>query len=264
MSVEFVDHRLIQGLHIERLRRAGADHEGAIPHVIFQTSTIAALLDGAYEGDLSIAELAKHGDFGIGTLQQLDGEMIVLDGEFMVARADGKVYPVAPSTITPFAVVMFFKAETQHDLSSAGSLSELKKQLEAYAPSRAVCIAVRVHGTFSQMRIRSVPRQSPPYPPLAQVTTHQVEWELGATTGTLVGFRFPDYAQGLEVAGYHLHYLSDDRHHGGHVLDGAFEEGTASFDDSSDLHIEVPAGLQMAEPDTRATTAEVLRKAEGG
>lgn len=261
--MEIIDRRLIQALHVERLRRAGLDHEDHIPHVIFQASTLDALLDGAYEGDLTLAELRDHGDFGIGTVNQLDGEMIVLDGEFSVARSDGKVYPLSLGTHTPFAVVTAFEAESEHTLKAAASLQELRAQLDAVAPKDAVCIAVRVDGRFSRLHLRSVRRQSRPYPPLAQVTAHQVEFEFGATTGTLAGFRFPDYAQGYEVAGYHLHYLSNDRTVGGHVLDCALAGGVARFDASSDLHIEVPAGLTMAGPDTSAEKRDILRRVEG-
>lgn len=262
--MDIIDHRLIQALHIERLRRAGLDHEDHIPHVIFQTSTINALLDGAYEGDLSLGELHEHGDFGIGTIDRLDGEMIVLDGEFVIARSDGRIYPLPPEMHTPFAVVTAFEAGSRHSLDAAASFEELRAQLDAFAPKGAVCIAVRVDGHFPRIRVRSVRRQSRPYPPLVQVTAHQVEFELSDTNGTLVGFRFPDYAQGLEVAGYHLHYISQDRTRGGHLLDCASEEGVVSFDASSDLHIEVPSGLAMDEPDTSAEKRAILRRAEGG
>ncbi len=261
--MDIIDRRLIQALHVERLRRAGLDHTEHVPHVIFQASTIDALLDGAYEGDLTFAELQEHGDFGIGTLEQLDGEMIALDGRFFVARSDGRVYSVSPGTRTPFAVVIFFQAVSAYSIARATSYPELQTQLDALAPRDAVCCAVRVDAQFAHMRVRSVPRQAPPYSPLAQVTAHQVEFEFGPTVGTLVGFRFPDYAQGLEVAGYHLHYLSQDRAQGGHVLDCILENGVARFDTSSDLHVEVPSGLCLSEPDPSGQKREVLRRVEG-
>ncbi|MGB8647760.1 MAG: acetolactate decarboxylase [Anaerolineae bacterium] len=261
--MDIIDRRLIQALHVERLRRAGLDHTEHVPHVIFQASTIDALLDGAYDGDLTFAELNEHGDFGIGTLEQLDGEMIALDGAFFVARSDGRVDPVSPDTRTPFAVVIFFQAVSTYAIESAASYAELQTRLYALAPKEAACCAVRVDAQFAQMRVRSVPRQTPPYPPLPQVTAHQAEFNLGATHGTLVGFCFPDYAQGFEVAGYHLHYLSQDRTQGGHVLDCVMEKGIARFDASSDLHIEVPSGLAVSEPDSSGQKRQVLRRVEG-
>jgi alpha-acetolactate decarboxylase len=66
-----LDELMIKGLHVETMRRAGLhpEHE---PHAVFQASTIGALLDGGYEGDVSFAQLAEHGDLGVGTLNHLD------------------------------------------------------------------------------------------------------------------------------------------------------------------------------------------------
>src|SRR2546427_6845181 len=101
-----LDERLIKALHVEALRHTElrAEHE---PHVLFQASTIGALLQGAYNGDVTFAELAQHGDLGLGTLNGLDGEMIAVDGRFYRADIDGAVHEVNPSTKTPFAVLVF-------------------------------------------------------------------------------------------------------------------------------------------------------------
>ena len=89
-----LDERWIKALHVESLRQQEL-HAEREPHVLFQASTIGALLDGAYDGDLTFAELAEHGDLGLGTLNGLDGEMIALDGRFYRADVDGRVQPVA-------------------------------------------------------------------------------------------------------------------------------------------------------------------------
>ncbi|HWN73329.1 MAG TPA: acetolactate decarboxylase, partial [Solirubrobacterales bacterium] len=73
-----LDERWIRSLHVESMRHADL-HEEREPHVLFQASTIGALLDGAFEGDLSFRELAEHGDLGLGTLNHLDGEMVAID-----------------------------------------------------------------------------------------------------------------------------------------------------------------------------------------
>src|SRR3954453_15163407 len=99
-----LDERLITALNVEALRRdeLTAEHEA---HVLFQASTIAALLQGAYDGDLSFSELAEHGNLGLGTLNGLDGEMIAIDRRFYRADVDGAVSEVDGATRTPFAVV---------------------------------------------------------------------------------------------------------------------------------------------------------------
>ena len=201
-SATVLDERLIANLHVHALRRSEA-HADREPHVLFQASTIAALLEGAYEGDLTFAELAEHGDLGLGTLNGLDGEMIALDGRFYRADVDGFVQPIAGSARTPFAVVVPFEAAV--DVETAG----------ARAGSRSTGAGPDLRGAFDGefelVRARSVPRQHPPYRPLAEVAAEQHVFELRDVSGTLVGFRFPDYASGVEVTGYHLHFITDDR-----------------------------------------------------
>jgi acetolactate decarboxylase len=236
-----LDERLIENLHVHELRRSEA-HADREPHVLFQASTIAALLAGAYDGDLTFAELAEHGDLGIGTLNGLDGEMIALDGRFYRADVDGAVRPVPASARTPFAVVVAFEAAAEVAIAG-GDLRHLLAAVDAHADS-AAC-AVRLDGEFELVRARSVPRQDPPYRPLAEVAAEQHVFELRDLRGTLVGFRFPDYASGIEVTGYHLHFISEDRTRGGHVLDCIARTGRLRIDPSSDLHVELPPGVEL-------------------
>jgi acetolactate decarboxylase len=244
-----LDERLISTLHVHALRRSGA-HGDREPGVLFQASTIAALLDGAYEGDLTFAELAEHGDFGLGTLNALDGEMIAVDGGFYRADVDGFVWPVDGAERTPFAVVVPFEAAVE--VETTDLVGEL-----ARAPSTC---AVRFDGDFSLVRARSVPRQSPPYRPLAEVAAEQHVFELRDVGGTLVGFRFPDYATGVEVPGYHLHFVTDDRRRGGHVLEYSARYGRLSIDPVSDLHVELPPGVSL---DGGHVDTAVLERIEG-
>ena len=102
-----LDERLVRALHVQSLREEEL-HAEREPHVLFQASTIGALLDGAYEGDVTFAELAEHGDLGLGTLNSLDGEMIAADGSFYRADVEGAINEVDPQTRTPFAVLTWF------------------------------------------------------------------------------------------------------------------------------------------------------------
>jgi acetolactate decarboxylase len=235
-SAPVLDERLIANLHVHALRLAEA-HADREPHVLFQASTIAALLDGAYEGDLTFAELAEHGDLGLGTLNGLDGEMIALDGRFYRADVEGSVNAVSGSARTPFAVVVAFEAAVDVEVSG--------EDLEARLADAGATCAVRFDAEFELVRARSVPRQQPPYRPLAEVAAEQHVFELREVRGTLVGFRFPDYASGLEVPGYHLHFITDDRRRGGHVLDFRARAGRLRLDLSSDLHVELPPGVEL-------------------
>jgi acetolactate decarboxylase len=258
-----LDERWIRSLHVESMRRADlhAEHE---PHVLFQASTIGALLDGAFDGDLSFAELAEHGDLGLGTLNRLDGEMIALDGEFFRADVDGAVSPIAAGAKTPFAVVTRFEPEVEERLEGELSHRELLARLDALVPAGASSCAIRLDGRFELVRARSVPAQSAPYRPLAEVVADQHVFELEDVAGTMLGFRFPAYAEGIEVGGYHLHFISDDRSRGGHVLDSRSHGLRARLDPSDDLHVELPPRIELADPDLAAATHAAIARAEGG
>src|SRR4051812_32735055 len=180
------------------MRRADL-HAERDPHTLFQASTIGALLDGAFDGDLSFAELAEHGDLGLGTLNRLDGEMIAVDGRFLRADVDGRVAVVAPDARTPFAVVTRFRPAVAFALAGPLDHQAFLAGLDRHAPPDAAAWAVRVEGAFAGLRLRSVARQ-PPHASLADAARGQHVFELADVEGTLVGFRFPDYAQGLEVA----------------------------------------------------------------
>ncbi|HEU5104226.1 MAG TPA: acetolactate decarboxylase [Solirubrobacterales bacterium] len=259
-----LDERWIRSLHVESMRRADL-HREREPHVLFQASTIGALLEGAFEGDLSFAELAEHGDLGLGTLNHLDGEMIALDGEFFRADVEGRLHRVAPEERTPFAVVTDFEPEIDQVLDG-GVLSheELLARIDELVPPGASSCAVRLDGRFELVRARSVPRQEPPYRPLTEVVADQHVFELEDVEGSMIGFRFPSYVEGIEVGGYHLHFASADRSRGGHVLDSRSGELRARIDLSDDLHIELPPAIELEDPDLAAATHAAVAAVEHG
>lgn len=257
-----LDERWIRSLHVESMRHADLDRERA-PHVLFQASTIGALLEGAFDGDLSFAELAEHGDLGLGTLNHLDGEMIALDGEFFRADVDGNIDAVPPEERTPFAVVTRFEPTVEEQLpAEQRSHEELLVQLDRLVPAAASSCAVRLDGRFDLVRARSVPRQNPPYRPLTEVVADQHVFELVDVEGTMLGFRFPTYVEGIEVPGYHLHFISADRSRGGHVLDSRSGELWVGIDPSDNLHIELPPRVELADPDLAAETHAAVNAVE--
>jgi acetolactate decarboxylase len=258
-----LDERWIRSLHVEALRQEEL-HAEREPHVLFQASTIGALLDGAYEGDLSFGELAEHGDLGLGTLNGLDGEMIALDGAFYRADVEGRIHPVPPQERTPFAVVTRFQPTVEAEIEGPLSHEELLARLDELVPAGASSCAVRLDGRFQVVHARSVPRQHPPYRPLMEVVAQQHEFELADVVGTMLGFRFPSYAEGIEVAGYHLHFIDEARERGGHVLGSRPASVRVRLDPSDDLHVELPPQVSLADPGLSAETHAALVRAEGG
>ena len=258
-----LDERWIRALHVETMREEDL-HAEREHHVLFQASTIGALLDGAYEGDLSFAELAEHGDLGLGTLNGLDGEMIAIDGRFYRADVDGEVGEVEAVARTPFAVVTRFEATVDRRLDGPLDHRGLLARLDELIPADAASCAIRLDGLFDLVRARSVPPQTPPYRPLTEVVLEQHVFELDDVEGTMLGFRFPDYAEGIEVSGYHLHFISADRSRGGHVLASRSEGLRARLDPSSELHVELPPAVNLADPDLAASTHAAVEAVERG
>jgi acetolactate decarboxylase len=257
-----LDERWIRSLHVEAMREEEL-HAGREPHVLFQASTIGALLEGAYEGDLSFAELAEHGDLGLGTLNGLDGEMIAVDGRFYRADVEGAVSEVDGAARTPFAVVTGFEPEIEEEVDGPLDHAELLARLDALTPAGAASCAIRLDGSFESVRARSVPRQTPPYRPLTEVVAEQHVVELRDVVGTMVGFRFPAYAEGIEVSGYHLHFIDAAREWGGHVLGSRSAAALrARLDPSSELHIELPPGMELADPGVAAETHAAVERVE--
>src|SRR5579863_3189528 len=171
---------------------------------LFQTSLMSALIAGLYEGQMTYGEVRKHGDFGLGTFNDLDGEMVGFDGTFYQLRSDGSARPVTADQKTPFAVVTFFQPELELDVVQQMAKSDLLAMI-AKATNANLFSAVRVDGIFEEVRTRTVQRQARPFPPLTEATKHQAEKVFSNVRRTLAGFRTPIYAQGIGVAGFHLH-----------------------------------------------------------
>jgi acetolactate decarboxylase len=259
---DIIDDRLLRGLHVEAVRHAGL-HPEREPHVVFQTSTLDALFEGDFDGDLTFADLAEHGDFGLGTLNGLDGEMIALEGRFLRADVDGNINEVPPSARTPFAVLTWFDPVVSFALEEPLDHAELVKAVNRHAPPGSPVCAVRIDGTFERVLARSVPGHEPPYPSLDEVSHEQHVFEFDAVEGTMVGFRFPQYAQGIELAGYHLHFVDSVRRRGGHVLNCRTGTVEVKIDHARDLHVELPPGIKLGAAETDTGAAERIRRIEG-
>jgi acetolactate decarboxylase len=194
---------------------------------LYQVSTIDALMQGVYEGVQPIGEIKKHGDFGIGTFDALEGEMIMFEGVIYQAKSDGRIYGVSDNTTTPFATVTYFEHDFNATTARPMNFSEFASHMSTRLPSQNMIYAVRMQGTFPHMKVRSIPAQQKPYPALPDAAKNQSVYTYEDARGTVVGFYTPVFFKGINVAGYHLHFISDDRHTGGHILDFEVPVNTA-------------------------------------
>jgi acetolactate decarboxylase len=243
----------------------GVHQDGARGREVYQRSTMGALLDGVYDGDETIGDVLTHGDFGLGTFNRLDGEMVILAGVCYHLHPDGSVTHADGADRTPFAAVTWFHTDHAFDIAGPTDREGLTAAIDSRIESTNLIYALRIHGHFTEIHTRTVTEQQPPYLGLTEATKNQRETVLDDTTGTLAGFRMPDYEQGITVAGYHLHYLDDKQARGGHVLDFHIAEGHVEISVRSDLHLSLPTTAQFlaAHLDRGALDADI-RRAEGG
>jgi len=229
--------------------------------LLVQVSVIDALLQGIYDGILPSGDLLDYGNFGIGTFNALDGEMVVLNDTVFQVLSTGKVAKPSADVSTPFASVTEFDSDTVFNLEDI-SYDSIKANFKSYFPTPNLFYAVKLKGEFSYMKTRSVPAQTKPYLPLVEVTKNQPEFEFSKVKGDIVGFYCPAYAQGVNVTGFHLHFLSEDRTGGGHILAFQVKNATLEIGYLPEFHLILPTGGDFLGGDFTIDRSDDLNQAE--
>jgi acetolactate decarboxylase len=209
------------------------NNPGSHSDKLYQVGQFDSLLAGNFSSRSEVRTVIKNGDFGLGTFTGLDGEMIVVDGRCYKASVDGKVVQVMDNATTPFAQVTYFDRDGFINTSFPMNMTRLEAELSSGFERNDTFTFIKIDGTFPEMKVRSVPMQIPPYPSLATVVSEQVVFDYHNVTGTLIGLWSPAYAGTLSYAGFHFHFISDDRSKGGHVLGFELNEAVASIDYTS-------------------------------
>lgn len=232
------------------------------PATVFQFSTLPALSLGLYDGGFTFGELLKHGDFGVGTFDALDGEAVILNGKAWRVRSDGVVSRVDKKETLPFAAVTRFAPDQNLKVAQPTEYSALREIISGKLPTANVSYAIKIHGTFARIKVRSVPKQSKPYRALAEVVKTQSVWEWKNLQGTLVGFRFPAYLSGVNLADYHFHFLADDKTRGGHLLDCQLQNGAIEIQTLRGFEMQLPAQNDFDEANLATDQSAALKASE--
>lgn len=228
---------------------------------VYQCTPINALVEGIYEQKIPFAQIRRHGDFGLGTFDQLDGEMVMLDGQIYQMTADGQVNLVGDQALTPFACVTFFKPMTQDTLTGQTDYPAFLQWLLNLLPSPNIFYALRIDGVFAHVKVRSVPKQES-YRPLVEVAREQPVFEFHEIEGTLAGFFTPGFMASINVPGLHLHFLSADRRHGGHLLECRPRQVQAGVQLINTLELGLPMNLDYLTCDFQRNIDQDLHEAE--
>jgi acetolactate decarboxylase len=230
-------------------------------HTLFQVSTSAALVEGLYQGAVKVARILSHGDFGLGTFIDLDGEMVVLDGVCYQVSSDGTVSDVEDDRLIPYAIVTRFNTDFSKKQAKLSSFAGLVKACDQLRDSENLFYAFRIDGIFSLVKTR-VMKPVPEGTGLKAAASAQQESLFQQQEGTLVGLWSPGFAGSFSVPGYHFHFLSTDRKRGGHVLDCRANDVTIAGCAMHEMHVSLPETAEFLKADLSRDPAEDLMSAE--
>ena len=231
------------------------------PSHLYVSSPVNALVQGILREDKTLSHILERGDFGLGTFNDLDGEMVVLDGVFYQLRSDGTALIASGNTQSPYACVTHFKPAIVGSLDTCQSFAGLQSYIDTLLLSKNLIYAIKVTGQFLTLRARSVPKQDA-YRPLVEVAHDQIEFNFENVAGTLVGFWTPDFMHSVTVPGYHLHFLTDDREHGGHLLECQATEMRIELQAIDQLVLDLPHSIEYLSASLDQDTMADLNKAE--
>ncbi|WP_163654330.1 acetolactate decarboxylase [Listeria sp. PSOL-1] len=216
---------------------------------LYQHSTMAALAHGLFSGTTTFKELMKHGNLGIGTLDEFDGELVILDGEPFQIRQDGKAYKIKANDTTPFASITYFEPDVQFTICDLETKAQIERKIASQTQGANVFYAIKISGNFRTVNTRVVPKQKRPYPPLIEAVKAQPTYQFDYITGTIVGFFTPLYITGIGVTGYHLHFIDDMRTLGGHVYDYALLDGVVEVAQQTGFELQLPQTSEFLRSD---------------
>ncbi|WP_405366686.1 acetolactate decarboxylase [Ruminobacter sp.] len=234
---------------------------------VYQVAQLHSLIQGYYDGVITVGELRKHGNIGLGTFQGVNGEMIVLDGTVYQAVSDGTVVLPPDSETVPFSNVTFFEEDASIELKNIGSMAELKDSLDAFVSSHGknLFYTVRITGEFPYVKARSERAQKKPYIPLDEVMARdQIEFAFRNQRGTIVGMYFPGFMDKLNAAGWHFHFITEDRSKGGHVMDVSFDSAVAGIDVADEFRMIMPKDGDYQKMNLEKNVDEAIRVTETG
>jgi len=230
------------------VRAALAEYLQLSHSTLFQVSTSGALVEGIYKGAVDVARLRELGDFGIGTFEGLDGEMVAMEGRFYQVRSDSTVREADDGDLSPFAVVTWFEPERTIEIERCPDLDFLIRKLDSMR-------------TLDSVHLRAMCRTEEGVP-LVAAAADQPEFHLGKVEGAMVGFWSPDYVKNIDIPGYHLHFITKDRSAGGHLLGLSGSGLRIGLQQVTEMRVALPATEEFLRADLTRDPSGELEYAE--
>lgn len=230
----------------------------------YQISTLNALMLGDFYGTISVNEILKYGNTGIGTFEGLDGEMIILDGKAYNGKASGNVEEYGGDKKIAFAAVSEISKDAEsYTLKNISDLKQLRNRLDKLIDNKNIFYILKADVDLNSVKVRSCYKQEEPYKTLLEVSSSQMEYSYEECSGYLVGVWCPKYADSLNMPGWHLHFLSGDRTKGGHLLEISIKKADIKIDSKNDYEIILPSDRKFKSLNLSADLKNDVKKVEG-
>ena len=235
---------------------------------IYQISTLQALALGYSRSVVTVKELLEHGDLGLGTFEDVNGEMIVVDGECFRATEDGTVWKADPDMGVPFASVAKSGSFPCFEIDTIADIDKLKEvltiKIEEDFGLNSMHIA-RIDGEFHRVCARSESAYRSQHVDLKDILAKtQRDFMFEEIAGTLVCIYYPDYMDGINAPGWHVHFLSKDHSKGGHVFDLDITQGTVQITKINHIEIQLPTEPAFDTYSLKEASGNDIKKVEQG
>ncbi|MEP6616452.1 MAG: acetolactate decarboxylase [Ginsengibacter sp.] len=233
--------------------------------ILFQYGLLNGFMGGLYDGVLSIDQLKKHGNFGLGAPDRLDGELVMEKGRIYQTQFTGKTFVPQNSTKSCLAMLCFFNADTAVRSHRSHDVKEAYMFIDSFLKNKNGMYAVRIKGQFEYVKTRAFPPvTSQPYPDITSLMDLQRFFELYKVKGVFVGFKLPSFLDEVSIPGYHFHFLSEDKINGGHVTDFTWKDVEIEIQELHQLQLLLPQTYDFRNFNFQKNRSADLKKLERG
>ncbi|MBW1616038.1 MAG: acetolactate decarboxylase [Deltaproteobacteria bacterium] len=231
-------------------------------NTIYQFSIAELLAHGKYEGNASIEQLLNYGDFGLGTLNGLDGEVVITDGEAFTAKADGAIQKTSKTSMAPMLFITDFSPDIKFKIDRKMSYQQIQNIINEKIPSENIFYAIKIKGFFKSLNCRSIAKQAKPYPPITEIRKNMTHLEYANINGTLIGFKSPAYIDKIGMPGYHFHFIDIDKTKGGHLFDFEAEQCIIEIDPKHECHLKLEKSKELYNVELSESYPKILNDLE--
>ncbi|RCH56593.1 hypothetical protein DJ568_01670 [Mucilaginibacter hurinus] len=231
---------------------------------LYSAGYASAFIGGLYDVHFPYKQILAHGDFGLGAPEQLDGELLIFKGIPYQTRYTGKTTVIDTKGTAPYAISCFFKADKVIRPGRTLNKADFFKFLDSVTTNQNGMYAIHVSGSFSYVKTRAFPAVEKPYKPLAALLANQRFFEFKDVKGDLVGFKLGEFAQGPFIAGYHFHFLQDNKAGGGHIIDLTATDVTVEIDELTSYSMDLQQTPEFKEFDFNEDRKDEIKSVENG